>query len=318
MNKNKALTPACNPPTADLLHSIRRSRSRLATLVVLLASLLALSLTFVTPPLSHNFITLNDDAGANDEPGQKDLTRMGSDDSHAGTLEILWNWDITSQSGNNSADACALFDTNDDGRVNFSICGVWKDGAVQEPDSPRLYSCGDDKSDRCTQPITLINAAPNGDPDPSLIDSTCPTILVQSTDPFPTGDSYPNDAVANCSIDLDEVGGPGTTRLINVCSYPSQEPNSDPSDCVVTPGAGFLTIVKDATPDDSTPFPFALNPASTNGQSQFTITGSGSANRIPVSPTQNPFSLSESIPSGWTLTSASCVTTGGSPTGRSE
>ena len=51
---------------------------------------------------------------------------------------------------------------------------------------------------------------------------------------------------------------------MNVCSYPSN-PGSDPSDCVVTPGAGFLSIVKVASPSDGTPFVFNASKASTDG-----------------------------------------------------
>ena len=39
-------------------------------------------------------------------------------------------------------------------------------------------------------------------------------------------------------------GNPADVTLLNVCSYPSGEPNSDPSDCVFQPNNGFLTIVR--------------------------------------------------------------------------
>ena len=50
---------------------------------------------------------------------------------------------------------------------------------------------------------------------------------------------------------LSEVGG-SLAFLLNVCSYPAGIPGSDPSDCVFAPNVGFLTIVKNANPDDET------------------------------------------------------------------
>jgi hypothetical protein len=38
-----------------------------------------------------------------------------------------------------------------------------------------------------------------------------------------------------CTIVLADVGAT-TAKLLNTCSYPSSEPNSDPSDCVLVPG----------------------------------------------------------------------------------
>ena len=58
------------------------------------------------------------------------------------------------------------------------------------------------------------------------------------------------DTVATADIELSDFGDPALAKLINVCSYPSREPNSDPSDCVFEPNNGFLTIVK--TADDAT------------------------------------------------------------------
>ncbi len=51
-------------------------------------------------------------------------------------------------------------------------------------------------------------------------------------DPFPAGRDYPRDTVGACSVNLPDIGS-GTAQLIDVCSYPSQQPNSDPSDCVI-------------------------------------------------------------------------------------
>ena len=111
-----------------------------------------------------------------------------------------------------------------------------------------------------------------------------------------------DDTIANANIVLSDVGGTAA-RLVNVCSYPSN-PGSDPSDCVVTPGAGFLSIVKVASPNDGTPFVFNASKASTDGAAQWTINGSGSQLLIPY--TQGTLNLNEVVPAGWQLGSASC------------
>lgn len=51
---------------------------------------------------------------------------------------------------------------------------------------------------------------------------------------------------------MSEVGGSNTTKLVDVCSYPSQQPNSDPSDCILATQAqtGKLEIIKSVVPSN--------------------------------------------------------------------
>ena len=70
-------------------------------------------------------VTLVDDQGRDDYPGQKDLNLLTVDTpTTPGTLGIEWNWDDTAWSGNNTGDACSLFDTDvpADGFANYSLC----------------------------------------------------------------------------------------------------------------------------------------------------------------------------------------------------
>jgi hypothetical protein len=245
-------------------------------------------------PASAAFQYQNDENGANDQPGQKDLTRHGVDSSGLPTsVAVSWNWDITSLSGGNTGDACSLFDTDSDARVNFAVCvTIEGDPAVQSSLSPRVYTCGDDKVDRCTQPVGQITS----------FSTTC-SVAQTATDPFPAGDSSPFDTTALCNVVLADVGGTDA-KLINTCSYPSEEPNSDPSDCVLIPRDGFLKIVKSATPDDpSVPFNFYLDGGA---NPVFTSNGSGTSGVIAVRTDNNPHSLSETFPSNWKQDSASC------------
>src|SRR5438132_3043191 len=59
-----------------------------------------------------------DVGGVNDPPGdgQKDLTQFCVDTGNGSPYElnIKWSWDILGLSGGNTADACALFDSDTD------------------------------------------------------------------------------------------------------------------------------------------------------------------------------------------------------------
>ena len=107
-----------------------------------------------------------------------------------------------------------------------------------------------------------------------------------------------------------EVGGSGAF-LLNVCSYPSGSP-ARPSDCVVTPNAGFLTIVKIATRtmtrrSSSTP-PLRRRTGACSGRSR-----QRSQQFIPYVPTTD-LDLNEVVPAGWRLDSASCALQTATPT----
>ena len=141
--------------------------------------------------------------------------------------------------------------------------------------------------------------------------STC-SVAVTNTDPFgpnvPNGPGagYPNDTTASCTIVLAEMGA--GAQLLNTCSYPSAQPNSDPSDCVLIPRDAFIKIVKVATPaEDGTDFNFNLTPP---GGLFATIDGSGETGFLPVR-SDVPVTLTEVVPAGWTLETISC--TGGGP-----
>ena len=65
-----------------------------------------------------------------------------------------------------------------------------------------------------------------------------------------------DDTVASGTVVLsDFTTNPTTAKLLNVCSYESASPTSNPEECVITPDSGFLTIVKVADPNDGTAFP---------------------------------------------------------------
>jgi hypothetical protein len=103
-----------------------------------------------------------------------------------GQIEVSWGWDDTAWSGNNTGDACTLFDTDADGFANYSLC-VTVGGSPATYQSTRLYSCGDSRTDRCDQPTTLI----------SPFNSTGSASVVSNSDPFgvPSSPYYDPDHV---------------------------------------------------------------------------------------------------------------------------
>ena len=124
------------------------------------------------------------------------------------------------------------------------------------------------------------------------------------------------DTQATCLIDLADFGG-GDAFLINVCSYPSQVPGSNPSDCVITPNSGFLTIVKlGPDPADPAEFTFGLLPPhiSNDGSTSWTIEGAGSVDLIAFAP-DTELDLTETVPDGWQLDGAECLLSDGTATG---
>ena len=272
------------------------TRTRLSVLPIFIALLLNLFIGPLSPILDTGInivsaapTTVPDEDGPNDEPGQKDLTLLTTD--YAGlptSIFVAFNLDEIDWSGDNTGDGCALFDTDGDLNANYSLC-VTVAGAPAALTGVNLYVCeADSWVDRCGGP-ELVE-------DP--LASTC-SVAISNDDPFAAGAAAPLDTKVSCTIQLSDIEA-GTVELTNVCSYPSREPNSDPSDCVLIPRDAFLTIVKVATPNDpNVTFAFTNDGASlgsTNGSGSFTEPITGNVEH----------DVAEVVPAGWTLTSATC------------
>src|SRR5437773_1660758 len=71
--------------------------------------------------IPSNYFTVVDTDGANDvNSDQVDLTQMGRDDTDGTKYSLFWSWDsINSWTGTGqTGDACALFDTGIDGKID--------------------------------------------------------------------------------------------------------------------------------------------------------------------------------------------------------
>ncbi len=229
-----------------------RAKNAAAALLFLTAYTISMVAPFIpVAQVSAAQICTPDKQGVDDEPGQKDLTRMCKDNAGLPTSQqLVWNYDDTGWTGNNTGDACALYDTDNDGFANYSVCvTVTGTPATQAVSSPRIYSCDDNSVDKCfsatLQPL-------NG--------TTC-SVSITATQPFATGDNSPNDTTATCTVTSASVGG-ATAALIDVCSYPSQQPNSDPSDCIISVGGGKIEVRKSLSPTTD-PGTFNLSVAGT-------------------------------------------------------
>jgi hypothetical protein len=192
-----------------------------------------------TPP---TFTFVQDTGGVGDAPNQRDLTAHANPVTNADGYWVAWKWDDTLFSGTNTGDACALFNTDTDQNVNAALCvtintptGV--NGARHV--STRVYTCGDSKNDRCTSSVQKAGT----------LGSKC-RINDAASPTFPT--DGPSDTQATCRVDRTGDFGTATAALLNTCSYPSQQPNSAPADCVLVPGVvekGAIEITK--TGDDA-------------------------------------------------------------------
>jgi hypothetical protein len=243
---------------------------------------------------------VNDDRGANDVPGQKDLTQMCFEAPTSGTQHITWNWDELGTSGNNTLDACALFDTDADGKANFAVCAVTTGNPAVAQDTI-TYTCNDARSDRCS-----------GKQLASGQQSSC-SVTQTNTDPFPAGAASPRDTTSDCNVVLADVGAAGSV-LLNVCSYPSGEPNSDPSDCVVVPDLPHLTLAKVVVSDNGGTLTTANFTLTATGPT--TISGvSGSAAVTGAAVPAGTYTLSESAQAGYAASAWVC--SGGTQNGSS-
>ena len=286
--------------------SVIRTPARLAVvpMLVAVAVMMLVSMVSAAAPVP-------DENGANDEPGQKDLTQLTIDYTGLTAtpkyVDVTWNWDEIAWSGANTGDACALFDTDNDLYANYAYCVTIGGSPGVELDE-RLYECeADNRVDRCAGPVLVTEP----------YSSTC-TVAQSATDPFgPSapkgpGAAYPNDTTATCRLFLSDISSLDEADLLNVCSYPSQEPNSDPSDCVLIPRDGKVIVVKQTDPDGSLE-DFGFNASFDAGDPPDFLLSDGQSFEMPV--VAGTYTVTEIAEPGWDLTDIACNDTNSTDSG---
>lgn len=191
-------------------------------IIALGSGLLVTSVQASTTPPTFSFTA--DDQGANDEPGQKDLSADAAAFDGDGDYWTAWQWDDIKWSGNNTGDACSLFDTDGDGNANYAVC-VTIGGDPPTELSTRVYSCTDNRADRCTGSTLL------GTESSDAVADWCQVSQVGGT--FDATDTRAACNITDIGEDL-TLSDIDDGSFLNSCSYPSEQPNSDPSDCVHT------------------------------------------------------------------------------------
>jgi uncharacterized repeat protein (TIGR01451 family) len=284
-----------------------------ATLAVLASTAVAFSpfagtANAVTIPVGYFVVQ---DPNVDDQPNQKDINQMGRDDSNAGILKIFWSWDDTDFSGQ-AGDACALFSATANGFVTFAICGEVVNGAtpgtvVLAATYPRGFTCTPTVHplDRCDSSTPAGIGTTTAGP---IVGGG--TDLVTDTDPFHGAGTLDT----TLAVNIDKSVLPAGADLVNVCSYPSAAngANNDPEDCIFTPGAGLIRVVKHTTGGDRT-FDFTVDPGA-HALSATTVAGTGTSTNLQVTKGTG-YSVTETVPTNWLLSNASCALQGGGGTG---
>jgi hypothetical protein len=166
---------------------------------------------------------VGDVQGANDEPGQKDLTAQSSA-FHDGSFYSAWKWDDLSWSGKNTGDGCSLFNSGGNAsNVDFAVCATIG-GKTPVLQTVVVYSCSDGRPDRCTNPEVIGTFTTDA--------GTYCQLTNNAPGQFDTADTQIVCNISALGTAVNESALAGT-NLLNTCSYPSREPNSDPSDCVL-------------------------------------------------------------------------------------
>src|SRR5213594_1864977 len=282
--------------------------------------------------IPYTFFAVLDQQGANEKgvQSQSDLTQMGRDNSDLNYYQIFWSWDSIDQwtGSGSTGDACALFDSDGDGKINYAVCGQITNlngnpnVVVQTTGAPFAFSCNNARTDRCGSPTSKSFTSTDIQAGPLPGSTASPAgNLITDTDPFgPTalngpGSNYPSDA--QLYMKIRKAFLPANSALVNVCSYPSAGSggNNNPFDCIVSPGGGFLVIKKVANGIITTNFNFLVSPVPSPEPSNYTITGSGYTPAIGVAIGNSSETVTETVPQNWNLTGASCALEGGGSTG---
>lgn len=190
----------------------------------------------------------SDRDGANDVPGELDVTRSCARVAEAPfELETIASVDKSRHEGAATIPTCALYDTDSDAFADLALCTTLKgaNGAGNDLGlvGVHLYTCGNGAADRCTSPELKTGEY-----------ATSCAAGQEKEDPFPgpapgPGQHYPLDTLVRCSVDLDDFGAAGAgARPLDTCTYPTAVPDTAPTDCLALRACGSDADCDDASP----------------------------------------------------------------------
>jgi hypothetical protein len=230
------------------MNTARRSNKTVSLWTRAAIAFVAYAFVLVTASPAAAMRCIVDVDGANDDPGQKDVTQfcVGLGEDAPFDVHAMASYDLTDLSGSNTADLCLLFDSDTDGKINLAVCTTLS-GSPAKVSDVRLLTCNDSWSDKCGGAVKINTCSGSGasclsnaqcgagETCSAAFNTRCIAAQMPS-DPFVNGDNSPMDTVISCAIDLEEFGAAGIgARLINMGAYSSSALSSDLSDAVLPP-----------------------------------------------------------------------------------
>jgi len=302
--------------------------------------------------IDSDWFVVTDLQGADDvNSTQVDLNLMGSLNNSVNVKKFVAAWDATTDwtGTGQTGDICILYDTGNDGNVDYAICvrvanfGANPNDVRVVPQAPNIpayvFTCTNARNDRCSQPTPVsltVNdvvtgkfgfVAPNSDT-MNAANSINDNLILES-DPFtgcaknafapacynPPGPPHADtkDTVVEVHIKSSRI--PTNANLVNICTYPSagNGGNNNPFDCIVTPNSGFLVIKKDAGGDTNTSFGFTVGPPAPSApqSATYAVKEGSPTQKVGIEVTTALKIAETTIPSGWKLSSATCQLSNG-------
>lgn len=233
------------------LATMLRSRVFFAIVAAILLSIIVVAVALAygnTVVIDGDFtdwsdeLVVNDTGGVDDCSGcagQKDLTQLGMASNYVGpgaatTLYFMFHWDDTGISGGGqSVDGCALFDTDADTFINWSLCLTATGNPLGDPPTVTLYECTSDNNVNQCQGSVARTFNGTARLSPTQTDPFGHSGNVCNVDKSGTYDCLTKDAAVEISLPISDITMSGNLVMSNFCTYPSASPTSAPSDCVL-------------------------------------------------------------------------------------
>ena len=308
-----------NDCTASRRRRVRRLSVALLAAITLVVGITAAGQLSVAE--AAGTVVAVDDAGADDEPGQKDLNWLSIDYGSPGatSLTVKWGWDDTATSGANTRDAGSLFDTDGDGFANYSLyVTVATDGTLHDA---ALFLHGRQSHRSLRRPRARRHVRLDRDRGrPRRLGSLRRARLGRlRRRPRDRQHVSRHHRVLHAGHRRDRrhpargLRQPGRRVPAQRLQLPVGRAELGSLRLRLRAEQRLPHDRQGRDPDDGTSFLFNASAQSESDDTSWTITGSGSQSLISYGPTAT-LDLNEAVPAGWKLDSASCAIQTATPT----